>query len=128
MKTLVDKNNRRDFLKICGLSTAPFLLPTIGLNEMSWSLDLKKNPEVAVNFIYDGLDLSPRQYLEKLTELDKTERLEPDLYGNGGPTKQLEETFAKITIGVAVAIEEADDETPVIVGPLPSIKRVLVAE
>ena len=72
MKTLVDKNNRRDFLKICGLSTAPFLLPTIGLNEMSWSLDLKKNPEVAVNFIYDGLDLSPRQYLEKLTELDKS--------------------------------------------------------
>jgi len=102
MKKVIDENNRRDFLKKCGLSTVPFLLPTVGLTAMSsWSennkIDLTNNPEVAVNFIYDGLELSPRQYLEKLTEIDQGESLEPDFYGNGGTTKELEERFAKLT-------------------------------
>lgn len=100
-KVIEEDNNRRDFLKKCGLSTVPFLLPTVGLNAMSWSenkkLDLTNNPEVAVNFIYDGLNLSPRQYLEKLTEIDQRESLKPDLYGNGGTTKELEIKFAKLT-------------------------------
>ncbi|NOY47112.1 MAG: aminotransferase class I/II-fold pyridoxal phosphate-dependent enzyme [Chlorobi bacterium] len=101
MKKVIEENNRRDFLKKCGLSTVPFLLPTVGLNAMSWSennkIDLTNNPEVAVNFIYDGLELSPRQYIEKLTEIDQGESLEPDFYGNGGTTKELEERFAKLT-------------------------------
>ena len=101
MKKVIEENNRRDFLKKCGLSTVPFLLPTVGLNAMSWSennkVDLTNNPEVAVNFIYDGLELSPRQYIEKLTEIDQGESLEPDFYGNGGATKELEERFAKLT-------------------------------
>ncbi|SEP66775.1 L-threonine aldolase [Hyunsoonleella jejuensis] len=104
MKKVIDKeegNNRRDFLKKCSLSTVPFLLPTVGLNAMSWSenktLDSVNNPEVAVNFIYDGLNLSPRQYLKKLTEIDERESLEPDFYGNGGTTRALEEKFAKLT-------------------------------
>lgn len=101
MKKVIEENNRRDFLKKCGLSTVPFLLPTVGLNAMSWSennkIDLINNPEVAVNFIYDGLKLSPRQYLEKLTEIDQGESIEPDFYGNGGTTKELEERFAKLT-------------------------------
>jgi len=101
MKKVIEENNRRDFLKKCALSTVPFLLPTVGLNAMSRSennnIDLTNNPEVTVNFIYDGLELSPRQYLEKLTEIDQGERLEPDFYGNGGTTKELEEIFAKLT-------------------------------
>jgi threonine aldolase len=98
MKKVIEENNRRDFLKKCGLSTVPFLLPTVSLNAMSWSennkIDLTNNPEIAVNFIYDGLELSPRQYLKKLTEIDQGERLEPDFYGNGGATKVLEERFS----------------------------------
>ena len=101
MKKVIEENKRRDFLKKCGLSTFPFLLPTAGLNAMSWSENSKgvltNNPQLPVNFIYDGLALSPRQYLEKLTEIDQEKSLEPDYYGNGGTTKELEERFAKLT-------------------------------
>lgn len=101
MKKVIEENNRREFLKKCGLSTVPFLLPTVGLNAMSWSennkINLANNPEIVVNFIYDGLELTPRQYIQKLTEIDKGEILEPDFYGNGGTTKLLEEKFAKLT-------------------------------
>jgi threonine aldolase len=101
MKNIKDENKRRDFLKKCGLSTVPFLLPTVGLNAMPWSENDKKhladNAEPAVNFIYDGLELSPRQYLEILTKIDQREGIRSDFYGNGGTTKLLEEKFAKLT-------------------------------
>lgn len=93
-------NNRRDFLKKCGLTTVPFLLPALDLK--AWSLESPKenlNPENQdnVNFIFDGLHLSPGEYLAKLQEIDQKIPVEPDFYGNGGSTKLLEEAFAKIT-------------------------------
>lgn len=93
-------NNRRDFLKKCGLSTASMLLPVAGLKAMS-SIELTNNTSydsiTPVNFIYDGLALSPQAYLEKLNQINKEKPIEPDFYGNGGATKLLEEEFAKIT-------------------------------
>jgi threonine aldolase len=50
-----------------------------------------------VNFIYDGLALSPNEYLNKLQEINKSNPIEPDFYGEGGATKLLEEEFAKLT-------------------------------
>ena len=100
MKKATEENKRRDFLKKCGLSTVPFLLPTIGLEAMTLSSDKIKKPhndKTIVNFIYDGLVLSPRQYIEKLSEIDHAKKIEPDFYGNGGSTKMLEEEFAKLT-------------------------------
>jgi len=101
MKKTIEENNRRSFLKKCGLSTVPFLLPTTTLHAMPWSENNKihtaKNSETAVNFVYDGLELSPREYLQVLTDIDQEKPLEPDFYGNGGSTKQLEEEFAKLT-------------------------------
>jgi len=101
MKKTIEENNRRSFLKKCGISTVPFLLPTAAIHAMPWSesnnTDTAKNSETAVNFIYDGLELSPRQYLEVLTDIDQEKPLESDFYGNGGSTKQLEEEFAKLT-------------------------------
>ncbi len=58
MKKATEENKRRDFLKKCGLSTVPFLLPTIGLEAMTLSSDKIKKPhndETIVNFIYDLL-------------------------------------------------------------------------
>lgn len=101
MKKEAPENNRRDFLKICGLSTLPFLLPGPGLNSMSWWENDKtysaNNKEVAVTFIHDGPILTPRQYIEKLNEIERREDIEPDIYGIGGSTKLLEEKFAKLT-------------------------------
>lgn len=93
-------NNRRDFLKKCGLSTLPFLIPAVGLS----SVPLVESKEEAisknkgpVNFIYDGLAFSPQEYLEKLNQINRTKPIEPDFYGNGGDTSLLENEFAKIT-------------------------------
>jgi len=100
MKKTKEENNRRDFLKKCGLSTASLLLPVTGLNAMpSLELDNKisNTSKTAVNFIYDGLALSPQEYLEKLNEINKKKPIEPDFYGSGGTTKLIEEEFAKIT-------------------------------
>ena len=100
IKNLKEENNRRDFLKKCGLSTVPILIPTIGLNAMSFSEvqnETQIKPQTPVNFIYDGLDFSPQEYLEKLNEVNQAEPIEPDFYGNGGTTKALEDEFVKIT-------------------------------
>lgn len=100
MKNLKEVNNRRDFLKKCSLSTVPLLLPTIGLNAMPFSEDQNEpsiKPKAPVNFIYDGLNFTPQEYLEKLIDINQLKPIEPDFYGNGGTTKALEEEFAKIT-------------------------------
>jgi len=97
---LKEENNRRDFLKKCGLSTVPILLPAIGLNAMSFSEvqnEAVPKPKTQVNFIYDGLNFSPQEYLEKLNEINQVKPIVPDFYGNGGATKALEDEFAKIT-------------------------------
>ena len=93
-------NNRRDFLKKCGLSTIPFLLPMGSVNAMSLpegSSAKSSKIKAPVNFIFDGLELSPQEYVEKLQEINKTQPIAPDFYGNGGDTALLEEEFAKLT-------------------------------
>ncbi|MDC8004847.1 aminotransferase class I/II-fold pyridoxal phosphate-dependent enzyme [Aureisphaera galaxeae] len=100
MKTIKEENNRRDFLKKCGLSTASILLPVSGLTAMSSLESPNGSPsesKTPVNFIYDGLALSPQEYLEKLNQINKEKPIEPDFYGNGGATKIIEEEFARIT-------------------------------
>lgn len=98
-----NNNNRRDFLQKCGLSTLPFLIPTLDTNAMSLSsLSKRQNQvedksQISVNFVTDDLFLSPQQYIEKLTEINQAKEIEPDFYGGGGATKALEEEFAKIT-------------------------------
>lgn len=93
-------NNRRDFIKKCGLSTASLFVPVAGLNAMHTPESQNETPNTTlepVNFIYDGLAFSPSQYLEKLHEINSKKPIEPDFYGNGGDTELLEEKFAKIT-------------------------------
>lgn len=100
MKKITKENNRRDFLKKCSLSTVPFLFPAISLNAMSFEKTIDEaqtENQRPVNFIYDGLALSPNEYLKKLQEINNSKPIEPDFYGNGGATKLIEEEFAKIT-------------------------------
>lgn len=100
METTKNENNRRNFLKKCSLSTVPFLFPTFALNAMSNDKPIEEEPinnQSPVNFIYDGLALSPDEYLNKLQEINKSQIIEPDFYGEGGITTQLEVEFAKLT-------------------------------
>lgn len=101
MRKKVPENNRRDFLRKFSLSTFPFFLPTLGMHSMSWikrdGLYSGSKPEIAVSFLHDGLFLTPRQYTEKLLEIDRKKTIKPDFYGIGGSTKLLEEKFAELT-------------------------------
>lgn len=100
MNKITKENDRRDFLKKCSLSTVPFLFPTIGLNALTSEKTIDEahtENRPPVNFIYDGLVLSPNEYLNKLKEINKLNPIEPDFYGDGGATKLIEEEFAKIT-------------------------------
>lgn len=100
MNKITKENDRRDFLKKCSLSTVPFLFPTIGLNALTSEKTIDEahtENRPPVNFIYDGLVLSPNEYLNKLQEINKLNPIEPDFYGDGGATKLIEEEFAKIT-------------------------------
>ena len=100
MRKTKEENNRRDFLKKFGLSTASLLLPVAGVSAtplFDFQNKMPKNSKIPVNFIDDGLAFSPQEYLEKLNEINKRKPIEPDFYGDGGATKLIEEEFAKIT-------------------------------
>ncbi|TYA53828.1 threonine aldolase family protein [Formosa maritima] len=93
-------NNRREFLKTCGLSTIPFLMPTASINAFSSIKDkpiISNKNQPIVNFIFDGFNFSPQEYIEKLTEINLSNPISKDFYGSGGETELLEKSFAKIT-------------------------------
>ena len=91
MKARKEGTSRRDFFKIGGLSAIPLLVPA-----MAYGIP-PSNSKAAINFTYDGPMFSPRDYLEKLNEIDKANPIETDYYSSGGVTKALEEEFARIT-------------------------------
>lgn len=93
-------NNRREFLKYCGLLSAPLLLPATGIAGPKMTIgenEKKSDSAPMMNFITDGYFFPPDQYIEKLAEINSNSKIEPDLYGQGGPTEKLEIEFAKIT-------------------------------
>lgn len=100
MKETSSQNPRRSFLKGLGLSTIPFLVPTSGIQAMELAASTKAKPSAdkpPVNFIFDGLFLSPSAYLEKLQEINSAKPIEKDFYGRGGTVQSLEKAFAKLT-------------------------------
>ncbi len=54
------------------------------------------NPTGEVDFIHDGLVLSPKEYGSLLIKLADEGRIKPDYYSNGGVVEELETTFAKL--------------------------------
>ena len=92
-------NGRREFLKKSGLLMLPLFLPTNNLEAASLISPYKpgKSNLFPVSFLYDGLVLSPGNYIAKLNEINESNPIEEGFYLNGGITNQLENEFAKIT-------------------------------
>lgn len=86
--------NRRNFLRISGLSAVPVLSSLDGFFE-----DL--NPEApkkeGVYFMGDGPMYSPEEFLEKLQQIHKEKPIVKDSYGKGGSVEQLLKKFCEIT-------------------------------
>lgn len=49
-----------------------------------------------VDFIHDGLNLSPKEYSELLMKLADEGKIKPDFYSNGGVVEELENKFASL--------------------------------
>ena len=100
MNNLETENNRRDFLKKCGLATAPLLLSSFAFAEtplLNLVDEKKEDQRKEINFFTDGIFFSPQGYIDKLSEINKLTPIEQVFYGGGGPTELLEKEFAKIT-------------------------------
>jgi threonine aldolase len=100
MKAHRKPSSRRDFFKTGGLSALPLLIPPLALGALP-NGDRQKAGKVQspppLNFIFDGPFFSPREYLNKLNEMDSSSPIAPDFYSSGGCTSALEEEFARIT-------------------------------
>ncbi|UZR94202.1 threonine aldolase family protein [Chondrinema litorale] len=100
MKKTNKNINRRNFLRVSSLSPLSLFVPSQVVGE-----NAQINPQILeilddkplVNMVTDGIIFSPKQYLEKLLEINQTKTIGSDIYGKGGATKQLEEAFAKVT-------------------------------
>jgi threonine aldolase len=83
--------DRRQFLGSAGLTA---LTPALGLAS---GVGAVESPELfrEVNFIHDGLGLSPREYATLLQRMADGDELTNDNYSNGGVIEQVERTFAQ---------------------------------
>ncbi|NAS30455.1 aminotransferase class I/II-fold pyridoxal phosphate-dependent enzyme [Flavobacteriaceae bacterium R38] len=103
MSSKNSKANRRNFLKLCGLTSLPLMVPSLGLGSSILNEGQKFNPDVLdddnqlINFVTDGLMFSPQERIQKLMEIDKLHPIKTDFYGNGGAISELEQAFAKLT-------------------------------
>jgi threonine aldolase len=88
--------NRRTFLRSSGLSALPMLAPA--LPAFAGGGNVPSPPaEKPINFLYEGDFPEPVVYLQKLQEINAARAIKPDLYGEEGVVRALEEKFAAIT-------------------------------
>jgi threonine aldolase len=89
--------NRRNFLKLSGLSILPAILPTSGLFAKEKTAHIPFADEPIVRFGGDGEMYEPAAYLEILKQVNATTPIVRDGYGNGGAVAALEKKFEEIT-------------------------------
>ena len=85
---------RRDFIKIGSLLAGT----AAQQNVYSTPTYLKKPTEgnIGIDFLHDGLSLSPKEYAALLMKLADEGKINTDNYSNGGVVEELENKFAKL--------------------------------
>ncbi len=89
---------RRDILKLGGMLAASGLPAAQAASHRPSDSTLKALEPVqhTINFIYDGLHLTPSEYTRILQQYTESDDLQPDNYSNGGVIRELEQTFAHL--------------------------------
>jgi len=90
-------NNRRNFLKLSGLSVLPVVLPATSLFAAEKNNHFPPVDEPIVRFGGDGEMFEPGAYIEILKQVNATAAITRDSYGNGGAVATLEKRFEEIT-------------------------------
>lgn len=89
--------NRRNFLKLSGLSVLPAVLPATSLFAAEKNDHFPPVDEPIVRFGGDGEMFEPGAYIEILKQVNATAAIGRDSYGNGGAVAALEKKFEEIT-------------------------------
>lgn len=90
---------RRDFLKLSSLSALPFIAGAampINIFAAEQAAAPPKDSE-AVYFINDGIFYRPEDFINKLQEINTSNPIERDSYGEGGDMEKLLKKFIEIT-------------------------------
>jgi threonine aldolase len=88
--------NRRDFVKLGGMAGLGGLFDANTLyRERARTKDLNQMPKT-VQFIKDGIDLTPLEYSRLLSEMAEAGKISADDYSRGGIVEELEIQFAEM--------------------------------
>lgn len=82
---------RKDFLKIGGVLAA-----TATQSTFAASVQASKPLSESVDFVHDGLLLSPKEYASLLLKMADEGKIKPDYYSNGGVVEEMESVFARL--------------------------------
>ena len=91
---------RRNFLK---LSATTALIPAVGLPAFAFASKTAADKKSLADFTGDGLNLTPKEYVQLLALLAEKDKLAADNYSLGGCVEELEIKFAKL-LGKEAAI------------------------
>ncbi|GAB4005527.1 hypothetical protein GCM10028808_05540 [Spirosoma migulaei] len=83
---------RKDFLKIGGMLAATASQASLFGSPISKA----STANAPIDFIHDGLLLSPKEYASLLMKLADEGKIKPDYYSNGGVVEELEAKFASL--------------------------------
>lgn len=89
--------NRRNFLKVSGLSLLPVALPAVPTFANNVNKGSAPANEPIVKFFGDGEFYDGLPYLEQLQAANSKQLLKVDRYGSGGAVEELEKKFQTIT-------------------------------
>jgi len=87
--------DRRDFIKMGGLSFLPLALP--GITKNNWQNNPGAPEEPIIKLFLDGEMFTPTEYLSILTKYNQTNPFAKDRYGEGGAVQALEKKFQELT-------------------------------
>jgi threonine aldolase len=85
---------RKDFIKMGSIIAAT--LPQFNVYAADNSKKKDENSNEEIDFIYDGLLFSPKDYSSLLMKLADEGKIKPDYYSNGGTVEELESKFSKL--------------------------------
>ncbi|MES2454177.1 MAG: aminotransferase class I/II-fold pyridoxal phosphate-dependent enzyme [Bacteroidota bacterium] len=88
---------RRDFLKLSSISALPLIASATAISAFATEKAMPSKDSEAVYFINDGIFYKPEDFINKLQEIQTSNSIERDSYGEGGAIEQLLKKFIEIT-------------------------------
>ncbi len=90
-------SNRRNFLKLSGLSIIPALIPAPALLAKDKVQNLPPQDEPVIKFFGDGEMFEPAAYIDLLHKINAATPIEKDRYGEGGAVAALQHKMEVLT-------------------------------